>query len=208
MSLLNILSYGLVALLTIGACLVGTYAFNRSRWTLQEAKQQSGLSEQELQELIREGLLTSRRKYVLSGPFTFDRYEVIEVRDRYPELQEARAAVATAYRQAAEDAAARIHESDQRYQEQVRLQQEELERMKRVYAEILKHFEREFLPPQVADALHLLGLPTDASFDAIHKRYRELAKQHHPDRGGDPEQFKRIQAAYSCVVAWIQSQDS
>jgi curved DNA-binding protein CbpA len=31
--------------------------------------------------------------------------------------------------------------------------------------------------------------------------YRRLVKLHHPDAGGDPEQFHRIQQAYDQAVA-------
>ena len=41
-----------------------------------------------------------------------------------------------------------------------------------------------------------LGLTKEASYDEIKKAYRKLALQHHPDRGGDSEKFKEINAAY------------
>jgi len=34
---------------------------------------------------------------------------------------------------------------------------------------------------------------------AIRKAYRALARKHHPDRGGDPEKFKKIQNAYDVL---------
>lgn len=45
-------------------------------------------------------------------------------------------------------------------------------------------------------ALTTLGLPPTASLDEVERAYRELAKQAHPDRGGNVEQFKRLQAIY------------
>jgi hypothetical protein len=45
-------------------------------------------------------------------------------------------------------------------------------------------------------ALTALGLPPSASLDEIERAYRELVKQAHPDRGGNVEQFKRLQAIY------------
>lgn len=44
--------------------------------------------------------------------------------------------------------------------------------------------------------LSALGLTSDATSDEIQKAWRKLAKIHHPDRGGDPEEFKRLRDAY------------
>lgn len=41
-----------------------------------------------------------------------------------------------------------------------------------------------------------LGLPKDATIDEIKKQYRALQKTNHPDKGGDPDEFKRIESAY------------
>lgn len=44
-----------------------------------------------------------------------------------------------------------------------------------------------------------LGVQADANQDEIKKVYRKLATQYHPDKGGDPEQFKKITEAYSIL---------
>lgn len=45
-------------------------------------------------------------------------------------------------------------------------------------------------------ALALFQLDEKASQEAIRRRWRELALQHHPDRGGDAERFIRIRWAW------------
>ena len=49
-------------------------------------------------------------------------------------------------------------------------------------------------------ALKVLGLPPNATQLQIKRRYRALAKRHHPDRGGDPKQMQRIIAAYELLM--------
>ncbi len=46
-----------------------------------------------------------------------------------------------------------------------------------------------------------LGLKFDATQEEIKSAYRRLAGVHHPDRGGAPEVFRRIQAAYEVIGA-------
>lgn len=50
-------------------------------------------------------------------------------------------------------------------------------------------------------ALELLGLERGASLQAIKRAYRRLAKDHHPDLGGDVERFHRLDAAYRLLIA-------
>ena len=49
-------------------------------------------------------------------------------------------------------------------------------------------------------ALSVLGLPPNATRQQIKRRYRALAKKHHPDRGGDQHQMRRIIAAYELLM--------
>jgi molecular chaperone DnaJ len=44
-----------------------------------------------------------------------------------------------------------------------------------------------------------LGVPKNASADEIKKAYRKLAREHHPDQGGDETRFKEIQGAYDVL---------
>lgn len=44
--------------------------------------------------------------------------------------------------------------------------------------------------------LALMGLPPHAGLAEIKQRFRELAKRHHPDHGGDAEQFMALMDVY------------
>ncbi|NBO70999.1 MAG: hypothetical protein EBU66_05480 [Bacteroidetes bacterium] len=52
------------------------------------------------------------------------------------------------------------------------------------------------MPLPLYDAL---GVSQSATSDDIKKAYRKLALQHHPDKGGNPEMFKKIQQAYDVL---------
>ena len=53
---------------------------------------------------------------------------------------------------------------------------------------------------QRQQALAVLGLPANATIPQIKQRYRKLAKQYHPDLGGDPRQMQRLSAAYEFLM--------
>jgi hypothetical protein len=38
----------------------------------------------------------------------------------------------------------------------------------------------------------------------VKKAYRQQAKRHHPDRGGKPDAFRRLQKAYESLMAWAE----
>jgi len=46
----------------------------------------------------------------------------------------------------------------------------------------------------------ILGLKAGASEEEVKKAYRKLAMKHHPDRGGDETEFKKIKEAYESIV--------
>lgn len=59
-------------------------------------------------------------------------------------------------------------------------------------------FEHEEAAPKNVDNKQLyecLGVSQNATADEIKKAYKKLALKHHPDRGGDPNKFKEINAA-------------
>jgi len=45
----------------------------------------------------------------------------------------------------------------------------------------------------------VLGVPPSASEETVRARFKELALQHHPDRGGDPETMRRLILAYDQI---------
>ncbi len=53
---------------------------------------------------------------------------------------------------------------------------------------------------QAPEALATLGLDETADLPEIKTRYRQLAGEHHPDKGGDPDQFRQIREAYETLM--------
>ncbi len=53
----------------------------------------------------------------------------------------------------------------------------------------------------LSEAYQILEVERDASADAIKAAYRSRARATHPDRGGDPREFIRVQAAYEILCA-------
>ncbi|HSK22404.1 MAG TPA: J domain-containing protein [Egicoccus sp.] len=54
--------------------------------------------------------------------------------------------------------------------------------------------------PTRTEALRILQLSGTAGDDDIKRAYRRLAREHHPDRGGDSGTFHRLQQAYERLV--------
>ena len=56
------------------------------------------------------------------------------------------------------------------------------------------------------DAYDILGVSKNASEEEVKKAYKKLAMKHHPDKGGDPEEFKKIQGAYDRITKGDQEE--
>mgnify|MGYP003303003705 CR=1 FL=1 len=55
-------------------------------------------------------------------------------------------------------------------------------------------------PADTTKLYETLGVEKSASAAQIKKAYRKKALRMHPDKGGDPEEFKKLQAAYDGLV--------
>lgn len=49
------------------------------------------------------------------------------------------------------------------------------------------------------DARRLLGVPDDVDLAALKQRFRDLARDHHPDHGGDPVLFRDLRLAFALL---------
>lgn len=54
------------------------------------------------------------------------------------------------------------------------------------------------------EALEKMGLTPDASEDDVHRRWKELAYEHHPDRGGDPVKFNEVYDTYQLALIQVE----
>ena len=72
--------------------------------------------------------------------------------------------------------------------------------------EFIREFsEDEDVEKQRKEARAVLGLKHDVvDLEVIDKAYKELAKQHHPDKGGDDAEFKAINKAHKILRRELQ----
>lgn len=56
-----------------------------------------------------------------------------------------------------------------------------------------------------ADALRILELGPDADLSAVKRAYRRLARERHPDAGGDAATFHELQLAFDRLVGSVQN---
>lgn len=57
------------------------------------------------------------------------------------------------------------------------------------------------------DPYHELGLNKFATTEQIKNKYRQLAQEHHPDKGGDEERFIRIKLSYEILIDPIRRKE-
>jgi DnaJ-domain-containing protein 1 len=167
---------------------------------------------------LRHGLVNKIRQHELSlgdiesGVTMFSSGNVVraQLRDRREMLDELSSPTALLHiaeeveRQAAQRAAERAEDERHWKAEWERQWQRSAQKM-------AERLEREgYDPEQVRRALNLptlsnsraltvLGLASTATPAEIRSRYRTLALQHHPDRGGDEARMREINAAYTAL---------
>jgi DnaJ-domain-containing protein 1 len=59
--------------------------------------------------------------------------------------------------------------------------------------------------PAVRSAMAILDLTAGDGVNDLKRAYKKKVKEHHPDRGGDPEMFRLITSAYSLLSDHLQS---
>jgi len=57
---------------------------------------------------------------------------------------------------------------------------------------------------EIEKALEILELPKLVTKADIKRQYRYIAKKHHPDLGGDPQEMERINHAYRILMKYIE----
>lgn len=75
----------------------------------------------------------------------------------------------------------------------------------RVQAWLDSFWQRYRDPSDVELAFQTLDLRPDDNWQAVQQRYRRLALQCHPDKGGDPERFSAVREAYETLKKYHQT---
>ncbi len=55
--------------------------------------------------------------------------------------------------------------------------------------------------------MRALGLRLPCTESELKKAYRALAEKHHPDRGGDPQQFHRLHEQFEAALEFLRTRD-
>lgn len=66
---------------------------------------------------------------------------------------------------------------------------------------VKEHLERWLRGLEAQNPYRVLGLSSDASDERVRERYLTLARRHHPDRGGQAQDMRRINDAYERIRA-------
>lgn len=55
-------------------------------------------------------------------------------------------------------------------------------------------------PMKRSSSYDILGIDEDSEDEDIKKAFRKKALIHHPDKGGDPEEFRKVREAYEILI--------
>ncbi len=61
--------------------------------------------------------------------------------------------------------------------------------------------EDDFKPMKRSNSYDVLGIDKDSEDEDIKKAFRKKALETHPDKGGDPEEFRKVREAYECLIS-------
>ncbi len=56
-------------------------------------------------------------------------------------------------------------------------------------------------PIRKSQSHEILGVDPDADEEEIKQAFRKKALETHPDKGGDPDEFKKVREAYECLIS-------
>jgi len=60
--------------------------------------------------------------------------------------------------------------------------------------------EDDFKPMKRSNSYDVLGIDEESEDEEIKKAFRKKALETHPDKGGDPEEFRKVREAYECLI--------
>lgn len=69
------------------------------------------------------------------------------------------------------------------------------------FGTVKEHLERWLRGLEAQNPYRILGVDVDASDEQVRERYLSLARQHHPDRGGQDQDMRRINDAYERILS-------
>ena len=77
-----------------------------------------------------------------------------------------------------------------------------------MFSKTFHHFnEDQDIEKQRVEAREILGVEKDClDLEVINAKYKNLAKNHHPDAGGDQEMFKKINRAHKMLKKELRPQ--
>jgi hypothetical protein len=101
----------------------------------------------------------------------------------------------------AQEARAQQERKDRELREVLERAEQGLRRSQKLFDDLVRQMARLGMPEAYEECLKVLGLVPPVTRIQIRTAYLNLAKVHHPDAGGNADEFRRIETAYSSVLA-------